>query len=151
LRESLESEGALLFTTEMLAERACDLARFDRLGGERPFLVFFEPPSVDDRVINQSSVLSALSGPTYQLEHWLAEHPDLGRGWLIPAGVKAELRQRLDQANITERVLMPGLDGLADWLRRYYSPGTIVSGEGDGGAWMAGRENRSREEGRMEE
>ncbi|MFG6192741.1 FRG domain-containing protein [Nonomuraea sp. JJY05] len=137
LRRGLEDEGALLFTTEMLAKSAPDLVGFDRLGGEEPFLAFFEPPSLDERVVNQSSVLSVFSDPTYQLEQWLQEHPCLWRGWVVPAEVKAEIRQRLDQANITERVLLPGLDGLADWLRRYYSPGSIRYGEADGGATMA--------------
>ncbi|WP_084772525.1 FRG domain-containing protein [Nonomuraea candida] len=147
LRRSLDTEGALVFTTEMLAEVAPDLTCFDRLGGDdAPFLAFFEPPSLDERVVNQSSVLSVFSSPTYQLERWLRENPGLARAWLIPAAVKAEIRQRLDQANITERVLLPGLDGLADWLRRYYSPGSIEDGEGErtGGASMAHqRDDRS--------
>lgn len=147
LREELDREGALVFTTEMLARVARDLDGFDRLAGERPFLAFFEPPSLDERVVNQSSVLSAASSPAYQVQEWLAAHPDLWRGWLLPAPVKAEIRDRLDQAGVTERVLLPGLDGLAAWLRRYYTPGETGPPGGDGST-MAGRSGRQ-EEGRM--
>ena len=122
LRSFHEREGSLVFTTEMLAELAPDLDAFDGLADEDPFVVFFEPPSLDERIVNQAAVLSAISDPACQMEDWMDDHPDLWRAWRIPAEVKSEVRDRLDQAHVNERLLMPGLDGLAAWLRRYYSP-----------------------------
>ena len=63
-----------------------------------------------------------MSSPTARLDEWLAERPGLARRIVIPAGLKWEVRDKLDQGNITERVLFPGLDGLSLWLRRYYTP-----------------------------
>jgi hypothetical protein len=150
LRAVVEREGALLFTTEMLAEEAPDLEHFNRLEADDPFIVFFEPPSLDERIVNQSAVLSAISDPTCHMEQWMEAHPDLWWAWRIPADVKADIRERLDQANVTERVLLPGLDGLAAWLRRYYTPGVAEPAEITGGASMDGTgEGARQQEGSM--
>ncbi len=81
-----------------------------------------EPPSIEDRIVNQYALFSFMSDPGCCLEEWLYKHPDLVRQVIIPASVKWEVRDKLDQANITERVLFPGLDGLSRWLKRQYSP-----------------------------
>ncbi|WP_420128805.1 FRG domain-containing protein [Longimicrobium sp.] len=123
LREEMESESADVFTVEMLARRAGTLEDFDALDDE-PFVLFFEPPSLDDRIVNQFALFSVMSCPESHLEAWLRSHPDLVRRIVIPAQLKWEVRDKLDQANVTERVLFPGLDGLSAWLKRYYSPRT---------------------------
>jgi hypothetical protein len=70
------------------------------------------------------------------MEDWLDDHPVVWRAWEIPPDLKADVRERLDQANINERVLLPGLDGLAAWLRRYYSPERAIQDTMGGGASM---------------
>jgi hypothetical protein len=121
LREELEKEGADVFTAEMLAEVASELHAFDRLT-KRPFVLFFEPPSLDERIVNQFALFSVMNGPLLRLDTFLESQERGVRRLIIPASLKWEVRDKLDQANLTERVLFPGLDGLSRWLRRYYSP-----------------------------
>ena len=113
LREQLERERANVFTTEMVAAVAED---FDDLAALGDFVVFVEPPSFDERIVNQYALFSLASRPDVSLDD------DLLRKIVIPAELKAEVRDKLDQANVTERVLFPGLDGLSRWLARYYAP-----------------------------
>lgn len=119
----LELEGANVFTVGMLSESVKSLKELAELR-EKNFVVFVEPPSFDDRIVNQFAFSSIMSGPTDVLSDWLLNHPDIWRKLIIPAELKWEIRDKLDQANITERVLFPGLDGLSRWLKRQYSPKT---------------------------
>jgi hypothetical protein len=121
LRFQLEREGANVLTVEMLSESVKSLEELAGLS-EDDFTVFFEPPSMDDRIINQFAFFSVMSDPAAVLDDWIEMHPDIARKIVIPAGLKWEIRDKLDQANITERVLFPGLDGLSRWLKRHYSP-----------------------------
>jgi hypothetical protein len=121
LKAILTEEGSFVFTAEMLSRAAATLHEFDRLS-EDEFVVFFEPPSLDDRIVVQFALFSLVSNPRLRLDVWLARHPDVFRKVVVPADLKWEVRDKLDQANITERVLHGGLDGLSQWLKRYYTP-----------------------------
>lgn len=120
LRRILEQECSDTFTVEMLAAFAT-LREFDALARE-PFVVFMEPPAVDRRILNQFALFSLMSSPTAVLDDWLLSRPEICRRLLVPARLKWEIPDKLDQANINERVLFPGLDGLSRWLGRYYMP-----------------------------
>lgn len=121
LRWQLDEEGANVFTVEMLAESVQSFKELADLSQEQ-VVIFFEPPSIDDRIVNQFALFSVMSDPRAVLDDWLNEHPHIWRKIIIPAELKWEIRDKLDQANVTERVLFPGLDGLSRWLKRHYSP-----------------------------
>lgn len=148
LKAALYEEGAQAFTVELLRSVSREfksgdvndessfhdvirtLDQFDQLGREKEFLLFFEPPSLDDRIVNQFALFSVMPNPTRVIDDWLT---DAGGGdssgrllsrIIIPADLKWEVRDKLDQSNITERVLFPGLDGLSSWLHRHYHPKT---------------------------
>ena len=83
-----------------------------------------------DRILNQFALFSLMSSPSARLDDWLERHPELCRKVRIPAKLKWEIRDKLDQANVNERVLFPGLDGLSRWLARYYTPATAAHDTG---------------------
>jgi len=131
LKRILSDEGSDTATVTMLAPWDPPHA-FDRLA-RTPFVIFLEPPSLDPRIVNQFALFSLISSPAGMLNEWVARHPALAKQIVIPARLKWEIRDKLDQANINERVLFPGLDGLSQWLTRYY--------------WPKPREKRSRSDG----
>jgi hypothetical protein len=119
LAQVLEEDGADVFTPELLA-RAVDGVPALEAAVAEPCLIFLEPPSLDERIVNQYALFSMLSSPEADMHAWLDAHAGLGRLVVVDRRAKPEIRDKLDQANVTERVLFPGLDGLCRWLRRYY-------------------------------
>ncbi|MEA4908458.1 MAG: FRG domain-containing protein [Anaerolineaceae bacterium] len=117
----LKRVGADYFTVEILSHLVESLQVLDTLAPP-DFVLFFEPPSIDDRIVNQFALFSVMPNPRAILDEWLENYPQMWHKIIIPAGLKWEVRDKLDQANITERVLFPGLDGLSRWQKRYYTP-----------------------------
>ena len=121
LREQADEAGLNVFTAEMLDQVAESLKQLDSLSSD-DFVLFLEPPSLNQRIANQFALFSMMSSPGAYLDTWLAHQPELARKIIIPSALKWEVRDKLDQAGITERLLYPGLDGLGRWLKRYYAP-----------------------------
>ncbi|MHB9286938.1 FRG domain-containing protein [Halobacteriales archaeon Cl-PHB] len=100
------------------------LEEFSKQQGE-DYIVFFQPPSIDQRIVNQAALFSSMANPRTSMDEWLEDHPELYWKLIIPAERKQEFRDKLDQANINHRTLFPNLDGIARWLKEYYRPSTL--------------------------
>lgn len=119
LKEIIKNEGSHIFTAEMLERTVQNLSELNNLKSN-PYALFFEPPSIDERIVNQYAVFSMMSDPNVKISDWVQENEVRSFKIIIPSKLKWEIRDKLDQSNINERVLFPGLDGLATWLKRHY-------------------------------
>jgi hypothetical protein len=120
-KNALESEKAKSFDITLFKSVCPSLKSLDEFReSDGDFVVFYEPPSIDDRIVNQFAIFSLMSDPEKLMNDWLNDHEDLYFRLIIPAGLKWEVRDKLDQSNITERMIYPGLDGLSRWLKRWY-------------------------------
>jgi len=126
LRRLLLDAQAWVFDIHMLEREFATSADLDATQAGGPALLLWEPPSFDDRIQNQSGILALMNGATLDPDAFLrtaAEScPNLVKRVVIAARAKPEIRDMLDQNNITERLLFPGLPGLSHWLNRYYGP-----------------------------
>ncbi len=123
LRKIIDKEKTSLLTVDLLGKAYKNLNDLDGAHfGDDGFFVFFEPPSIDARIFNQFAYFSVASSPNLKLDDWLSKRPDLWQKIIFPKELKWEIRDKLDQNNVSERILFPGLGGIADWLSRYYLP-----------------------------
>ena len=119
----VEDRQTWILTVELLEEMFNSLEQLDAAGHTRgDFFLFFEPPSIDQRLFNQFAYFSIGSRPNLAIDTWLLGHPDAWFKVVIPKELKWEIRDKLDQMNMSERTLFPDLNGLAQWLKRYYLP-----------------------------
>jgi hypothetical protein len=120
LRAQLETEGANVFTTEMLGAVAAGVDEFAQLGED--FVVFLEAPSFDERIVNQYALFSFVGGGCVARRVAASASGACATPCHLPAELKWEVRDKLDLAGINERVVLPGLHGLTRWVARYYAP-----------------------------
>lgn len=119
----LHQNRAHLFTVGMLENLKIDLATYDKdMKGSS--LLLLEPLSMDQRIINQYSFFLAIPSGISDVEEFLDKKTNNSVKYTIHANLCWQIRDLLDQLNISERMVYPGLDGIAQWLkRRYYHRG----------------------------
>ena len=120
LTKALEDTNSRIFTLEMLEENIADFDAMKKLSDE-PYALFFEPASIDNRIVNQFALFSVVSDRSVLLGDLINKYHDLCLKIIIPKEVKLELRDKLDYINMSERLIYPGLDGICKWMTRRYS------------------------------
>jgi hypothetical protein len=123
MTELKEKQGTNLFNIETLSKAFPCISDFDAAEAELPCpsLLFFEPPSISPRIINQYAYFSVIPSATFDTAVWLEAHLDWCWKIVVPTGLKKEIRERLLVMNISERTIYPGLDGISRWLRAWYA------------------------------
>ncbi len=118
-QEILREERAHLFTVPMLEQLADSLETYD-VDMKDQSLVLLEPPSIDQRIINQYSYFSVMPQGITCMEAFLADNTKRTTRYIISKELRWQVRDLLDKNNINERIMYPGLDGLTAWMKRHY-------------------------------
>ena len=120
LKDNLNETNSKLFSLDMLekvAQNFDDLKKYS----DKPYVIFFEPSSIHNRIINQYALFSVLSDSNTHLSDILDVYKQFCFKIIIPKEIKLEIRDKLDYINISERMIYPGLDGICKWITRKFS------------------------------
>lgn len=117
-QDEMQSSGARVFSVDMLNHVCNSIMEYDELTQGKSMVVL-EPPSIDPRIVNQYAFFSVVPGQVDDIEALLGECVDAYK-YVISKDLKWRIRDFLDEANISERTIYPGLDGICKWLARHY-------------------------------
>lgn len=117
--EQLKNNDAYLFTLDMMKGIADDIDTYDKDMQDKS-MVLIEPPSIDQRIINQYSYFAVIPSEIKNIEDFLEKETNKTVKYILNKDLRWEIRDMLDTMNIHERIVYPGLDGLSAWLKRHY-------------------------------
>ena len=118
-KHALSQNHAHLVTVNLLENLKIDLATYDK-DMKKSSLLLLEPLSIDQRIINQYSFFLVVPNGISNVEKFLDEKTNNSAKYIINADLCWQIRDFLDHINISERIIYPGLDGIAQWLKRRY-------------------------------
>ena len=119
LLDWMEREQTTVFSLKMLQEACEDPEEYDRdmLGRS---MVIVEPPSIEQRIINQYSFFSVIPMDMENVVEFLEKCTNNTVRYVIKKEIRWQIRDLVDQLNMSERIVYPGLDGLSRWLARHF-------------------------------
>lgn len=118
-RKALNEKRTFIFSVKRLAEVTNSIEEYDRDMGATS-LVTIEPPSIDQRIVNQYSFFTVQPSGIKDFAAYLDENTENTVKYIISKDLRWYLRDVLDQLNMNERMIYPGMDGIAKWLARHY-------------------------------
>lgn len=108
-----------VFTVDMLSQVTNSLREYDEDMGDHAMVVL-EPPSINSRIVNQYSFFSVIPRGMSDVEAFLNNNTNNTVKYIIDRHLRWRVRDMLDQLNISERIVYPGLQGLSQWIGRHY-------------------------------
>ena len=120
LKILLDNSQSKLFSIDMLDKVAHNFNDL-RMLSSKPFVLFFEPSSIHNRIINQYALFSVMNDSKASLIDVLNKYEEHCFKIIIPKEIKLEIRDKLDYINISERMIYPGLDGICKWITRKFA------------------------------
>ena len=119
-RLAVGREQITLFSVDMLEKLTNgSLEQYDEDMGDHS-MVIIEPPSTSDRIVTQYSFFSVIPMGMPDIERYLDERTVHTVKYVIDRHLRWRVRDMLDQLNMSERLLYPGLEGLSKWVARHY-------------------------------
>ena len=118
-KEALKQRNTFIFSFKLLAELAKTIQEYDK-DMKSDSLLMVEPPSIDQRIVGQYSFFTVLPTGINDLEKFLNENTEHTVKYVISRNLRWDLRDILDQLNMNERTVYPGIDGIAAWIARHY-------------------------------
>ncbi|MBQ0101163.1 MAG: FRG domain-containing protein, partial [Firmicutes bacterium] len=118
-KDVLDDEKTFVFNVDSLSKIVSSIEKYDE-DMKDCALVSIEPPSVDQRIINQYSFFSVIPTGISDIEDFLDKHTEKTVRYIIKKEIRWDIRDMLDQFNVSERLIYPGLDGLSKTLARHY-------------------------------
>lgn len=115
----LDRTNTTVFSLDSLASVTTDLRQYDEDMKDTALCVI-EPPSLEQRIVNQYSFFSVIPTGMDDIEGFLDKNTNNTVKYIIDKNLRWRIRDILDHLNISERIVYPGLDGLSKWLGRHY-------------------------------
>ena len=118
-KDALNGKKTFIFSVDLLLQVTSSIDGYDEDMADRS-LVVIEPPSLNQRIVNQYSFFTILPKGITNLEKFLDENTEHTVKYVIDHSLRWDLRDILDQLNMNDRIINPGKEGIAKWLARHY-------------------------------